>query len=136
MLLCEITDITPLANLTKLRFLDLAENRIVDIGPLANLTALEELRVHKNLIVDFSPIQGIAFDILRYDQVCAVPDPPVQDRIKNRTFPSIVQLFDDAAAVNLTALSYEDRIAYHDLWGQGPSFLTSVFDRRLLGLNW
>ena len=121
LLLCEITDITPLANLIKLRFLDLGENRIADIGPLANLTALEELRIHKNLIVDFSPIQGIAFNVLRYDQVCAVPDPPVQDRIGSRTFPSIVQLF-SAAAVNLTALSYEDRLAYHDIWGRGLPF--------------
>ena len=119
--LCEITDITPLANLTKLRFLDLAENRIVDIGPLANLTALEELRIHKNLIVDFSPIQGISFNVLRYDQVCVLPDPPVQDRIQSRTFPSIIQLYGDAA-VNLTALSYEDRLAYHDLLGQGFPF--------------
>ncbi len=119
--LCEITDITPLTNLTKLRFLDLAANRIVDIGPLANLTALEELRIQKNLIVDFSPIQGISFHILRYDQVCELPDPPVQDRIQSRTFPSVVQTYDDVT-VNLTALSYEDRLAYHDLLAQGLPF--------------
>ena len=119
--LCELTDITPLTNLTKLRFLDLAENRIVDVGPLANLTALEELRIQKNLIVDFSPIQGISFHILRRDEECALPDPPIQDRIQSRTFPSIVQLFGDAT-VNLTALSYEDRLAYHDLWGMGLPF--------------
>ena len=119
--LCGITDITPLENLTKLRFLDLTENQIVDIGPLANLTALKELRIHKNLIVDFSPIQGIAFNVLRYDQVCALPDPPVQDRIHSRTFPSIIQLFRDDT-VNLTALSHEDRLAYHDLWGAGRPF--------------
>ena len=119
--LCGITDITPLENLTKLRFLDLVENQIVDIGPLANLTALEELRIHKNLIVDFSPIQGIAINELRYDQVCALPDPPVQDRIQRRTFPSIIQLFRDDT-VNLTALSHEDRLAYHDLWGAGRPF--------------
>ena len=123
LLLCELTDITALANLTKLRFLDLAENQIVDIGALANLTALRELRIHKNLIVDFSPIQGIPFDIFRYDQVCVLPDPPVQARIGSRTFPSIVQLFGNPI-VNLPALSHEDRLAYHDLWGGGlPYYL-------------
>ena len=100
----------------------------MDIGPLANLAALEELRIHKNLIVDFSPIQGISFHVLRYDEVCALPDPPVQNRIQNRTFPSIIQLFGDAT-VNLTALSYEDRLAYHDLWGQGLPF-DLRFDRQ------
>ena len=100
----------------------------MDIGPLANLTALEELRIHKNLIVDFSPIQGIAINVLRYDQVCALPDPPVQDRIQSRTFPSIVQIFRDDT-VNLTALSHEDRLAYHDLWGTGHPF-DLRFDRQ------
>lgn len=118
--LCGITDITPLANLTKLRFLDLTENQIVDIGPLANLTALKELRIHKNLIVDFSPIQGISFNVLRYDQVCVRPDPPIQDRIEQRTFPSAMVAF-HPRAVNLPELSYEELLSYYDLfWGHLP----------------
>ena len=113
--LCGITDITPLANLTQLRFLDLTENQIVDIGPLANLTALKELRIHKNLIVDFSPIQGIAFNVLRYDEVCELPDPPIQDRIEKRTFPSAMTGFHHSV-LNLPELSYEELLSYHDLW--------------------
>ena len=120
LLLCEITDITPLANLTKLRFLDLGENQIVDIGPLANLTALEELRIHKNLIVDFSPIQGISFHVLRYDQECALPDPPIQDRIEQRTVPSAMVGWHHSV-VNLPELSYDELVSYHDLfWAHHP----------------
>ena len=120
LLLCEITDITPLANLTKLRFLDLGENQIVDIGPLANLTALKELRIHKNLIVDFSPIQGISFHVLRYDQVCALPDPPIQDRIEQQTFPSVMVGWHHSVS-NLPELSYEELVSYHDLfWAHHP----------------
>ena len=115
LLLCELTDITPLANLTKLRFLDLGENQIVDIGPLANLTALKELRIHENLIVDFSPIQGISFNVLRYDQVCVLPDPPIQDRIEKQTFPSVMVGWHHSV-VNLPELSYEELVSYHDLW--------------------
>ena len=140
---CGITDITPLANLTNLVALNLSGNRIVDInllagltqlerlaidknqivdiGPLANLTALKELRIHRNLIVDFSPLQGLSVPDLIYDEACELPDPPVQDRIHSRTFPSIVQLF-GSTPINLTALSHEDRLAYHDLWGAGLSF--------------
>ena len=125
--LCEITDVSPLENLTKLRFLDLTENQIVEIGPLANLTALKELRIHKNLIVDFSPIQGISFDILRYDQVCALPDPPIQDRIEKQTFPSVMVGWHHSV-VNLPELSYQELVSYHDLfWAHHP------FDMRFDG---
>ena len=128
LLLCEITDITALANLTKLRFLDLGENRIADIGPLANLTALKELRIYKNLIVDFSPIQGISFDILRYDQVCALPDPPIQDRIEKQTFPSVMVGWHHSV-IGLPELSYEELVSYHDLfWGHHPFDMR--FDRQ------
>ncbi len=120
LLLCELTDITPLANLTKLRFLDLGENQIVDIGPLANLTALKELRIHKNLIVDFSPIQGISFNVLRYDQECVLPDPPIQDRIERQTFPSVMVGWHHSVS-NQPELSYEELVSYHDLfWGHHP----------------
>ena len=126
--LCEITDITPLANLTKLRILDLTENQIVDIGPLANLTALEKLRIHGNLIVDFSPIQGISFQVLRYDQVCVLPDPPIQDRIEQQTFPSVMTGWHHFV-LNLPELSYDELVSYHDLfWGHGPFDLR--FDRQ------
>ena len=116
-----IVDISPLAGLTQLEKLVIDNNQIVDISPLANLTRLKELKIDANKIVDFSPLQGLSLTDLRYDEVCELPDPPVQDRIGSRTFPSIVQLFDNAA-VNLNALSYEDSLAYHDLWGQGLPF--------------
>ena len=112
---CWITDITPLSNLTQLNRLDLSSNQIVDISPLANLTQLEELRIDRNWINDFSPIQGLSLTDLRYDEVCVLPDPPIRDRIENRSLPSIVQSWDDET-VNLSALSREDRISYHDLF--------------------
>ena len=117
----QIVDISPLANLTQLEKLVIDSNQIVDISPLANLTRLRELKIDRNKIVDFSPLLGLSLTDLRYDEVCELPDPPVHDRIGSRTFPSVVQLFDDGI-VNLTALSYEDRLAYHDLWGQGLPF--------------
>ena len=117
----QIVDISPLAGLTQLEKLVIDNNQIVDISPLANLTGLKELKIDANKIVDFSPLQGLSLTSLRYDEVCELPDPPVQDRIQSRTFPSIVRLFDNGA-VNLTALSYEDSLAYYDLWGQGVPF--------------
>ena len=50
-----------------------------------------------------------------------LPDPPIQDRIQNRSLPSIVQSWDDET-VNLSTLSREDRISYHDLYWHGLPF--------------
>ena len=117
---CWIRDITPLSKLTQLKRLDLSKNQIVDISPLANLTQLEELWIDRNQIVDFTPIQGLSLIALTYDEVCVLPDPPIQDRIKNRSLPSIMTGWHHST-MNLPALSSEDLISYHDLfWGHLP----------------
>ncbi len=118
---CGIRDISPLANLTQLNHLHLAGNDIVDVSPLANLTALKTLWLHRNHIVDLSPLQGLSLTDFRYDEVCVLPAPPIQDRIANRSLPSIVQVF--GGIVTLPTLSHadtiserEDHISYHDLF--------------------
>ena len=110
-----LRDITPLANLTQLVRLSLVSNLIVDVSPLANLTALEELHIEKNNIVDITPLLNLSLLTFTYDQVCSLPDPPIQDRIANRNLPSIIQSWGDKA-VNLLHLSFEDRVAYHDIY--------------------
>ena len=119
---CGIRDISPLANLTQLIVLILSGNDIVDVGPLANLSALEELWLDRNHIVDLSPVQGLSLTDFRYDEVCVLPAPPIQDRIANRSLPSIIQW--SAGIVTLPTLSHaesisewEDHISYHDLFG-------------------
>ena len=110
-----LRDITPLANLTQLVRLNLVSNLIVDVSPLANLTTLEELHIERNNIIDISPLQNLSLTTFTYDQVCSLPDPPIQDRIENRNLPSIIQSWGDKA-VNLSHLSFEDRVAYHDIY--------------------
>ena len=117
----QIVDISPLAGLTQLEKLVIDSNQIVDISPLANLTRLRELKIDRNKIVDFSPLQGLSLTGLRYDEVCELPDPPVQDRIQSRSLPSTTQGF-NSGIVNLPELSYEDRLAYHDLWWEDLPF--------------
>jgi internalin A len=55
----QITDLTPLAELTGLVTLSLAENGISDISPLAGLTNLEMLILTKNRITDITPLAGL-----------------------------------------------------------------------------
>lgn len=51
-----ISDISPLAGLTKLQYLHLRSNSISDISPLAELTSLMDLGLSNNVIVDISPL--------------------------------------------------------------------------------
>ena len=54
-----ISDISPLANLSQLRVLNMAVCQISDIRPLASLTGLESLRLHGNQIEDITPLANL-----------------------------------------------------------------------------
>ena len=54
-----ISDVSPLAGLTKLFALGLENNNISDLSPLAGLTELGSLNLHGNNISDFSPLTGL-----------------------------------------------------------------------------
>ena len=121
-----IENLTPLANLTQLTRLDLSGNRIVDISPLANLTVLAELRIDNNQILDYSPLNGLSLTRLDRDEICELPDLPIEGRIEKRNFPSIFQAW-GGEIINRPTLSREDRLVHHDLYWHGPG---------LFGLHW
>lgn len=54
-----ITDISPLANLTKITNLNLNDNQIEDISPLANLTKITDLSLKDNQIEDLRPLRNL-----------------------------------------------------------------------------
>ena len=54
--LCDLTDISPLANQTELEFLEIKYNYITDLSPIANCTKLRYLNCANNEISDFSVI--------------------------------------------------------------------------------
>jgi len=54
-----IRNIEPLAALGELEMLILSDNEIVDLEPLAGLQKLETLQVDNNEIVDLSPLRGL-----------------------------------------------------------------------------
>ena len=53
-----VTDISPLANLTKLVDLNIHTQNISDLSPLSGLTSLVELRLAGNSFTDLSPLRG------------------------------------------------------------------------------
>ena len=113
-----IEDITSLAKLTWLTDLWLQSNRIVDVSPLANLTLLKELRIDNNRITNHSPLSELSINRFFFDEICELPKIPIRERLQNRGFPSFFQAWH--GIINRPALSYEARVAQHDLhWTPG-----------------
>lgn len=54
----EVSDLTPLVNLTKLKKLNVKHNQIVDITPISGLVELVLLSLNENQVEDISPIQN------------------------------------------------------------------------------
>lgn len=108
-----IKNITPLANLTGLTDLWLIDNYITDVRPLEKLTLLEELRIQNNVITDYSPLAALSLADFQYDESCESSGLPIQERIQSRRFPSIFKAWNRIR--NRPALSYEARVAHHDL---------------------
>ena len=54
-----ISDISPLSNLTHLTELDIQSNSILDVSPLSNLTGLTSLDLELNSILDVSPLSNL-----------------------------------------------------------------------------
>ena len=161
---CRIVDLRPLRNLKNLRWIVLGNNQISDISPLAELINLTELHLDRNQIMDFSPIANLVsletlwiqgnpgddfstLDMLslidfRYDQVCDTPPLfPLEERLNNRSFPSVVRAWDDVVGQN--HLSPVERGMLHDLWFSPnfeirwditPTALTPGLSTQLAGL--
>ena len=69
-----ITDITPLSRLTNLVELDIRENQIRDITPLANLTNLRALTISVNPITDITPLSRLTNLVELYMWECQISD--------------------------------------------------------------
>ena len=110
-----ISDISPLSTLHNLVRLELDGNQIMDYSPLANLANLEVLWIFNNPGEDFSPLNALNLTEFRYDEVCDIsPLFPLEDRIKNRSYPSVFMAWNDVAGQD--HLSPLERGMLHDLW--------------------
>ncbi len=61
-----ITDISPLAKLEKLEYLNIESNAITDISALKNLSNLNNLGLGNNFIYDFTPVKKYIEDTTEY----------------------------------------------------------------------
>ena len=56
----KVAELTPLANLTKLKSLDISFTQVADLTPLANLTTLEVLSMEDANVTDLSPLKNLS----------------------------------------------------------------------------
>ena len=64
-----------------------------------------------------------------------LPDPPIQDRIEQQTFPSVMTGWHHFV-LNLPELSYDELVSYHDLFWGSSNLLTSVSTSSRRGIDW
>ena len=95
----DITDVSPLAGLTKLTNLQLSGNRITDVTPLAGLTNLTQLGLAFNHIGDFSSLSSLTkASISNNDQVVFLPKILINSQTRTVTLPSVFKLTDGTVA--------------------------------------
>ena len=120
----QITDISALAGLTNLTELLLNRNQIMDFSPLANLGSLETLWIQANPGNDFSALDMLSLTVFRFDEVCDIPPLfPLEERLNNRSYPSVVRAWDDVVGQN--HLSQIEKGMLHDLWFD-PAFYFEI----------
>lgn len=122
-----LSDLRPLSSLTNLESLELARCKVTDVSPLAHLENLRVLDLRRNQIRDFTPLLKLKnLTDFQYDEICEILPlpPPLIERIKNRTFPSVVQGFDpligSTEEYNTSGYIFDEplhteRISKHDL---------------------
>lgn len=55
----QVTDLTPIQNLTRLQDLDLSHTPVIDLTPLQNLTRLLTLNLSDTPVIDLTPLQNL-----------------------------------------------------------------------------
>ena len=124
-----ITDISEFAGLSQLEFLHIEGNNITDVSALAGFTNLQVLDIRFNGRINITPLLHLKIRDFHYDWICEISpvDPPVIERIQNRTFPSIA-LPGGSLVINenpvrwLKGSEFYEEAAKHDLNHYGTKF--------------
>jgi Leucine-rich repeat (LRR) protein len=107
----KLTDITPLANLTGLKDLNIGSNSISNITPLRNLTNLTQLCIVLNGISDLSPLASLTnLTAIRAECNNLVDITP----LANLTKVTNLTLYDNDI-VNIAPMSYLTNMTYLDI---------------------
>ena len=126
----KIVDISALGNLTNLVELKLQSNPVRDLSPLLSLPALKYLNIVGILVEDITPFLDLNLIEFKYDIVSESDENkwvcsdlklsailPIEERISNRTFPSVFQI----SPIWIEGATFSERVenpelvSYHDI---------------------
>ncbi len=146
----QVSDLSPIAGLTKLRLLYLNNNSISDLSPIAGLINLRLLELRNNPISDFSVLRGLTnLTKLTLQDTLITDLSPISGltNLTNLNFQStsVSDLSPVAGLINLTELSFS-QTTISDLspvagltnleaifcWGHGISDLSPLADKTKL----
>ena len=147
----QVSDLSPVADLTNLRVLFLHHNPISDLSPVRGLTNLTDLMLHDTLVSDISPVRGLTnLTILHFHGTEVTDLSPISGLINLRNLafsdPDLSDISPVAGLINLetifswnhsisdlSALSGLTKLRTIDLCGGNISDLTPL--RGLTGLK-
>lgn len=101
----EVSDLSPLANLPRLRSLSVTKSNIADLTPLSTVTTLEVLNAGNNFITDLSPIAGnTALTVLDLNNNSSLESDDLED-LEQLVSLQTLQIFNIGGIVTLEPLS-------------------------------
>lgn len=99
----DIVDITLLASLSKLTYLDLTGNRIEDVTPLLNLKNVTSLDIGSNHIRDLSPLKAMKLNSCSWDNQLVTLEPIIIDGAKREYHLQIQCITPEGSVLELWA---------------------------------
>ena len=115
----QLTDVSPLKDLTQLKALDVGSNQLTDINALKDLAQLKNLRLSENDLTDMSPLQGLTqLEELHLDRNQLTDVSPLQELTQLET----LLLFEN----RLTDVTPLKDLSQLQLLGLGGNQLTDV----------
>ncbi|MDZ7721332.1 MAG: hypothetical protein U5R06_00545 [candidate division KSB1 bacterium] len=110
---CKVSDLTPIENLVKLKYLDLEYNLIKNIKPLQNLVHLKKLFLSYNRIIDISSIinlDTLEIVTLSCNQIDSLPNLKNMRHLRNVFFDfnniSTMEPFLELSSIENIAISH------------------------------
>lgn len=112
----DIADVTPLAGLTNLTYLDLQHNRITDVAPLAGLKNLQTLLLSYNRIQDFSVLKDNQYKNFHTGSQAVILDPVKVSATKRSAHLKVQFITIDGNVIQLepVAVRFADPVFFYN----------------------
>ena len=121
----EVSDLSPIAGLTKISVLVMGDNSISDLSPIAGLTEIRRLQFSNNEVSDLSPIAG-----LTKISVLVMGDNPISDLSPLAGFTELeyINLNGNSPVTDISVLAGKRKLESALMWGPPISDMSPLAD--------